>query len=443
MDKALVDLQNEILNRVSGRLTLALRHDERYSIVTDTLSEVCGSLESKLLVEKIKTLGTQQEREKFIKDFLALDLIDGLLKDHDVEDIVINFLAPIFVHTSSRGLVKTDKRFESRQALDLFIKKLIVFSGRTELKRVNNLELPNMEGRANIILSPLGPQITITKIKEDPLSIIDLVDRGTLTFEMAGQLWLYAEGFVVLPANIIISGSPGSGKTTFLNALLGFVPRDERLVVIEDTLELNTKLADNCSRLESDEDLPMDELVKNSLRMRPDRIIVGEVRGLEAQGMMTAMNIGKHCMGTIHANNARETIFRLQNEPMNIPESLIGLIDVFIIMRKYRPDEGVTRVVQEIVETAGLQERKVLFSYIWEYDAAKKIFTSPTPSSIYRDKIASIANVHPSRIIEEVNVRTRLLKRLKADGIHGLKEVSEICNDYRVEAKKVTKHFKV
>jgi flagellar protein FlaI len=260
---------------------------------------------------------------------------------------------------------------------------------------------------------------------------------------MAGQLWLYVEGYTVLPANIIISGSPGSGKTTVLNALLGLVPRDERLVVIEDTLELNTKLADNCSRLESEEDLTMEELVKNSLRMRPDRVIVGEVRGIEAQGMMTAMNIGKHCMGTIHANNTRETIFRLQNEPMNIPESLVGLIDVFLIMRKYRPDEEVSRVIQEIVETAGLQERKVLLSYVWEYDAAKKIFTSPTPSSIYRDKVAAIANVHPSKIIEEVDRRTRLLKRFKENGIRGIKEVSEICHEYKLDPKKVMNRFKV
>ena len=156
----------------------------------------------------------------------------------------------------------------------------------------------------------------------DPLSIIDLIRRGTMSYEAAGQLWLYMEGLSIRPANIIISGGPGTGKTTLLNALLSFIPEKDRLVVIEDTLELNTFMEDSCSRLETDDELTLSDLVKNSLRMRPERIIVGEVRGAEARDMITAVNIGKYCMGTIHALSARETITRLHNEPMNVPRGV-------------------------------------------------------------------------------------------------------------------------
>src|SRR3990167_9270964 len=116
---------------------------------------------------------------------------------------------------------------------------------------------------------------------------------------------MYIEGMSIRPANIMIAGGPGVGKTTLLNALFCFIPQNERMVVIEDTLELNTFLEDSCSRLESDDDIPLELLVRNSLRMRPDRIIIGEVRGPEAKDMITAVNVGKFCLSTIHAATAR------------------------------------------------------------------------------------------------------------------------------------------
>ncbi len=359
MDKILIELQNKILDSISNKVTLSMRSDERRTLIMDALVDACNVIQNKFNIDKLGILENIDEREKFIDDFLSIGEIEELLDDNDVEDIVINSLSPIYVHTSSKGLARTGKRFKDQKELDIFIKKVLVFSGEGDLNKINDLELPNMRGRVNIVMSPLGPQITIAKIKKDPLSIIDLINFGTLDFEMAAQLWLYVEGFWVCPANIIVSGGPGAGKTTLLNAILGFLPRNERLVLIEDTLELNTKFADICSRLESSQDLTMEDLVKNSLRMRPDRVVIGEVRGAEAQGMMTAMNIGKHCMGTIHANSARETVLRLQSEPMNIPESLIGLINVIIVLRRYFNKGKAFRVANEISETAGLQERRV------------------------------------------------------------------------------------
>ena len=443
MDKLLRALEDTVLDKVAGKITLALRDEERESIVMDALLDVCNDIEDKFEVKKPAILKTLQEKEKFVKDFFSLGIIEDLLDDSDVEDLIINSLSPIFVHTSSNGLVKTDKRFKTKQELDLLIKKMLIFAGGKKLNKINNLELHNMKGRVNIVSSPLGHQITITRIKEEPLSIINLIDKGTLNFDMAAQLWLYVEGFSVNPANIIVSGGPGSGKTTILNAILGFLPRNARLVVIEDTLELNTKFTDICSRLESSDDLTMEDLVRNSLRMRPDRVVIGEVRGREAQGMMTAMNIGKHCMGTMHANNARETILRLQSEPMNVPEPLIGLINVFVIMRKRFDNGEAFRVVQEIGETAGLQERKVLLSYLWEYDTRTGQFIKTAPSSIYRDKLAHVANVSPKRIIEEVNTRSKILRALRRDNVYNIEEISQICEQYRTNPKKTLNNLKI
>jgi len=428
--KILQDVENKIIEKLSGRLNLLQTDQERHLVIADIIDDVCGRLESNLVLEDVKALKTQQERKEFIKNFLRYDVIQELLWDSDVEDIIINSLNPIFIHHAEKGLIKTTLRFHSLRQLDLFIRKLIVFSGRTDLKKINNLELPNIQGRVNIALSPLGPQVTITKAKSEPMSVVELIDNGMLSCDLAAQLWIYVEGFSVRPANIIISGGAGSGKTTLLNALFSFLPENERLVIIEDTLELNTQLEESCSRLESDEDVDITTLVKNSLRMRPDRVIIGEVRGSEAKDLMTVVNIGKHCMGTLHASSAREAIVRLQNEPMNVPEILAALVDVFIVTRKFNVKDKIHRVVQEVVETGGMEEKTVLLSQLWLYDFKKNKFNQVSPSTVYRDTLSNASGVSAKEIIEEVKVRSKLLKILLERNIRTAKEVTAFCRAY-------------
>jgi flagellar protein FlaI len=257
-----------------------------------------------------------------------------------------------------------------------------------------------------------------------------LIENGTLNAEIAAQFWMYVEGLGVKPANIIISGGPGAGKSTLLNALFSFIPVQDRIVVIEDTLELNTELEENCSRLESDEDTSMEDLVKNSLRMRPDRIIVGEVRGREAQDLMTAMNIGKYCMGTLHASTARETVIRLENEPMNAPEVLVSLVDVFVIMRRYNLRGKITRVVGELVETAGMGDQIILLSTLWTYDLATSTFKEALTSSAYRDRLVQVSGKTASEIMAEIQVRANILKLLFKKGIKEIRDVTNFCRKY-------------
>jgi flagellar protein FlaI len=219
--------------------------------------------------------------------------------------------------------------------------------------------------------------------------------------------------------------------------LLSFVPENERIVVIEDTLELNTDLEENYSRLESDEEITLADLVKNALRMRPDRIIVGEVRGKEAQDLMTAMNIGKYCMGTLHASTARETIIRLENEPMNVPEVLVNLVDVFVIMRRYNINDRIQRVVGELVETAGMERKMVLLSTLWAYDLGKAQFVESAVSSVYRDRLAHISGKSPKEIMEELKLRTSLLTKLVEKSVDDIKEVTKICRKYVIKPVEV------
>ncbi len=425
-------LENLLLSKIKGKILLMHSHEEREDFVIHALDEVIK--DEKRFAD---ILPTAKEKVKFIKSFLSYGILEDLLCDPDIEDVVINALKPIHVHHSQKGFIPTAHQFFTHKELNLFIQKLLVFSGRSSYHKIANLELVNLGGRVNIVDSPLGPQLTITKAKLDPLSIIDLVHRGSLNFEVAGQLWLYLEGLSIRPANMIISGGPGTGKTTLLNALLSFIPSKDRLVVIEDILELNTFLEDSCSRLETDDELSLSDLVKNSLRMRPERIIVGEVRGAEARDMITAVNIGKYCIGTIHALTARETITRLQNEPMNVPETLINLIDVFVILKRYHVDGKIFRVIDEVSETSGMEQQKVLLSQIFKYNYDQKRILPVASSTVYRDRLAQESGVGPREVINETWIRAVVLKTLADLGIHTVKEVSTVCRAYTKNPKEI------
>ncbi len=422
----LMDFEFKLVANLSGKMNLLQPQEDREQIVDETLD---STLDQGFPVLKVK-FQDPKERVIFIKSFLSYGIATELLMDFNVEDLIINNLKPIFIHHSIKGFIQTNKQFSTHREIDLFIKKLLLFGGRDKLGKIMNLELPNLEGRVNIVLSPFGPQITITKAKVNPLSIIDLIRAGGLSHEVAAQLWMYLEGMSIRPANIMIAGGPGVGKTTLLNALFSFIPSSDRMVVIEDTLELNTFLEDSCSRLESDEDVSLADLVKNSLRMRPERIVVGEVRGEEARDMVTACNIGKYCIGTIHALTSREAIIRLQNEPMNIPEMLVNLIDVFIVLKRYHVKDRLFRVVDEVSETSGMEQVKILLSHVYKYDYDSHQVKQMNPSTIFRDRLSKQSGLSPREIMQEHLLRAFLLKELDKRNIITMKEVSMFCHAY-------------
>ena len=281
---------------------------------------------------------------KVLRDIIGYGKIDSLLQDDELEEImIIGINKPVFVYHRKYGMMKTNITYDDEQELTDLIDSMA-----RQINRRIDKESPILDGRLsdgsriNATIPPVsadGPSLTIRKFKKDPLTIIDLINSKTISVELAAFLWLCIDGLGVKSANAIISGGTSSGKTTTLNALTSFINPKERIITIEDTLELQIphehiiRMETRPSNVENKGELTMNDLVKNSLRQRPDRIIVGEVRAQEAITLFTALNTGHSGFGTLHSNSARETITRLTTEPMSVPKIMIQAID-FIIMQK-------------------------------------------------------------------------------------------------------------
>ncbi len=410
-----------------------------FDALDSKLSRLSEEADRNRLIENIaKTVSpavTPEDVHKVIADSKIFGPLDKYLSDDSVEDIMVNNTSNMFVYKSGRGYEKVQDGVVSKKELDQLVRKLKMYA-TTEVsgKRIFDVHLPN-GSRVNIVDSPLGADITVRNFKRNALSIIDLINAGELSYNLAGRLWLYTEGLKVRPANLLIGGMPASGKTTLLNAMFSFFRPEQRVVVIEETYELNTETQENTVRLETTPILQMDELVKNSLRMRPDLIIIGEVRGDEAKDMMTAMNIGKIAIGTIHASTSRDVITRLEHTPMDVEMDLVPLIDAIIIVSQVNESGQFTRKITQVSEISGI-ETQVLLSDLYTYDYKTHKSSDVLPSVTYRDTLAKLTGYTPTEIVIEEQRRGKILERLNKLGIRDLKGISEFVREYYRDPKK-------
>ena len=416
MDQKLRDLESLILIKAKGAFTTITEplHRREY------IKEIATSIDPHI---------TEEEIDELIKDMIDISPLSELLENENIEDVMINNTSNIFVYDSKEGKKKIDKKIDNKEDLELFVNKLKLYATNESAKgNIFDIHLPN-GSRANVVSSPLGYDITVRNFKKNPISIIDLINEGELDYSIAARLWLYVDGLKVRPANLLIGGMPAAGKTTLLNAMFSFFRPEARIVTIEETYELDTRTQENCVRLETSEDMPMVELVKNALRMRPDMIIIGEVRGSEANDMITAMNIGKISMGTIHASSSRDIINRLQHTPMNVPMDIIPVIDALIVVSVVYINGIPTRKITQMSEISGI-ETQILLSDLYKFDYRTQRGSPILPSVTYRDLLAKILGVPPPDILEAERVRALILDRINKLGKRDIKSISEVVRDY-------------
>ncbi len=322
-----------------------------------------------------------QLRLELFNSVRKLDVLQELIEDDTVTEIMVNGTEAIYVERDG-ALLLWEKRFASQERLEDIAQQIVGRCNRivNESSPIVDARLEN-GARVNIVMPPValdGPVITIRRFPDEPIGMRQLISWGSISAEAAAFL----EKLVQAGYNIFISGGTGSGKTTFLNALSGYIPKDERIITIEDNAELQIQGIDNLVRLEvrnanaeGEKEITIRDLIKASLRIRPDRIIVGEVRSSEAIDLLQAMNTGHDgSFSTGHANSPQDMISRLETMVlmgMEIPlpavrRQIASAIDLIVHLGRMRDK---TRKVQQIVEILGydtaLQEvrTKVLYEF--------------------------------------------------------------------------------
>ncbi len=311
----------------------------------------------------------------------GLDVLQELIDDSQVTEIMINGLEGIFVERAGR-LFPWPCGFESREKLQDVIQQIVAGCNRVvnETSPIVDARLEN-GSRVNVVLGPIalnGPVVTIRRFPDEPIGMKELLAMGSLSEEACHFL----EKLVKARYNIFISGGTGSGKTTFLNALAGFIPSDERLITIEDSAELQIRGIPNLVRMETRnanvegcKPIAIRDLIKTSLRMRPDRIIVGEVRGQEAVDLIgSALNCGHDgSMSTGHANSARDMLMRLETMMLMgvelplpaIRRQIASGVDVIVHLGRLRDK---TRKVLEIAEVTGFEDGEITLSPLYTFE---------------------------------------------------------------------------
>ncbi len=351
------------------------------------------------LIEEDDIRFNDQERAKFVADLkneiMGLGPLEPLLADPTISEIMVNGYQKVYVEKSGR-IQLTDIRFNDDAHLMKIIDKIVSRVGRRidESSPMADARLPD-GSRVNAIIPPLaidGPVLTIRRFAVVPLQMRDLINKNTLSLAMAELL----SALVKVKSNIIISGGTGSGKTTLLNILSSFIPHNERIVTIEDTAELQLqqnhviRLETRTPNIEGKGEITMRALVKNCLRMRPDRIVLGEVRSSEVIDMLQAMNTGHEgSLTTIHANSPRHALGRLENlvgmGGLTIPgKALRELISssIHFIVQETRINDGSRKIVS-IEEIVGMEGEIITTQEIFGY---KRTGTNPdgTVQGIFR-----------------------------------------------------------
>ena len=365
-DDPYADLKSRVHHQCIAKLGPELFNQDGSEDLTD---QVYRAVTEELALDR--TPLTRDERREIVRqltdDILGYGPIEPLLRDDSVTEVMVNGFDRVYVERNGK-LERSDVRFVDESHVMRIIDKIVSQIGRRvdEASPMVDARLPD-GSRVNAIIPPLalnGPTLTIRKFSRDPYTINDLITFGTLTARSAQFLAAGVKGKL----NVLISGGTGTGKTTTLNAMSAFIPGDERIVTIEDAAELQLQqehvitLESRPSNIEGSGEIKIRELVRNALRMRPDRIIVGEVRGAETLDMLQAMNTGHEgSLTTIHANSPRDALSRLETLVMTggvelphraIREQIASAFDLLVQIQ--RLVDG-SRRITHITEVLGME----------------------------------------------------------------------------------------
>ena len=369
-------LHEQLMEKLGGKLFENNSSEkEMRATVVDMITQLIGTEAVPLSVDERHNIVAE-----ITDDVLGHGPIDRYLKDPTVSEVMVMGTTPIYVERNGK-LIRTKDRFFSQEQLRRVIERIVANVGRRIDESSPMVDARLADGsRVNAVIPPLavdGAALTIRKFSRDPLQIHHLIEKGSITAEAAQLLAACVAGHL----NILVSGGTGTGKTTMLNILSSFIPSDERIVTIEDAVELQlrqphvVRLETRPANIEGKGAVTIRDLVKNSLRMRPDRVVIGECRGGEALDMLQAMNTGHDgSLSTIHANTPRDGLARLETlvlmagfdlPSVAIRQQIASAVDLFVQISRFR--DGSRRVVS-ITEVEGMEGQTITLSDIFAFD---------------------------------------------------------------------------
>lgn len=357
---------------------------ERMDVSRELTDQELWELIDEVIMEHLSPMVSLHTREaagqQVFHALRGLDVLQELIDDPQITEVMVNGYEHVFYEKCGR-IYSWDKQFASRDRLEDVIQSIVAAGNRMVNESVPIVDTRLRDGsRVNIVLEPVaidGSVITIRKFPAQPMQMSDLLRIGSLSGQMADEL----RALVTAGYNVFVSGGTGSGKTTFLNALSGYIPSDERVVTIEDSAELQlrgianlVRLETRVSNLENVSEISIRQLIRTALRMRPDRIIVGECRGAEALDMLQAMNTGHDgSLSTGHANSCQDMLRRLETMVlmgMELPVSAIRAqiasgIDVLVHLGRLRDR---TRKVLDIMELDGMTQGEIRLNPLYHFE---------------------------------------------------------------------------
>ncbi len=410
----------------------------------------------------LKELSMDVDEDGFLKlmyyiyrDFVGLNEIEPLMRDFYIEDIECNgFDTPIYiVHRKYRNL-KTSIVFKDMKKLARFVEKLAQKCGKyvSYAEPLLDGRLPD-NSRVNATytedVSSRGPTFTIRKFTKVPWTPVRLMDFRTVSPEILAYLWILIEH----ESNMMIIGGTGSGKTSFLNSIAFFIPPAARIVSIEDTKELNllhenwlpsvARTGFGSEDAKGRGEVDLFDLLKESFRQRPDYVIVGEVRGREANVLFQGMSSGHPSFGTFHAESVDTLIKRLETRPIELSPSLINALDVVCIMNQVKVGGQIVRRLSQVVEIVDVKENGTAVTntpFVW--DPRKDVFMFKTDSYVFK-KIMDKKGINREELFNEFNRRARLLMALYQRKMYGFKEVHQVISAYYKSPMQVLNKFGV
>ncbi|MCW4005168.1 MAG: type II/IV secretion system ATPase subunit [Candidatus Bathyarchaeota archaeon] len=400
-----------------------------------------------VLIKRFKINVTSDALEKFIyyikRDFLGYGIVDVVIRDQNIEDISCNgYGIPIYVWHRLYESLPSNVVFKTNKELDAFVTRLAYRAGHQISVSNPILEGALPEGfRIQLTLeevSKRGDTFTIRKVRANPYTIVDLINLGTLPPAMAAYFWLLVEN----RRSITIAGATASGKTALMNSICSFLRPEMKVVTIEEVRELRLHenwipMVTRPSVQAGVKEVTLFDLLKSSLRQRPDSIIVGEVRGEEAYTLFQSISVGHGGMCTIHAEDVDSVEKRLLTEPMNIPPMLLPMMNVIALINRTKYRDNIVRRVLDLSEIAGVDPKteRVKFQKLFEWDPRDDTFPLQVDSykqSVALQKVAAMKHVPIESVVEELEKREYVLKWMARKGLKDYDEVSGVIRKYYV-----------